>query len=506
MKHNAKLWALSTSAAIVVALSVSVVVAWTGPTGVPPTNNVAAPINVGPVAQDKTGSAWFDGGLGVNAGSAICFGLSDCRTSWPAGGSSQWLNGAGGIIYYNGGNVGIGNTTPAYPLDVTGFINTDVLSGYKQDGNTVLFNSAPYHTLAVGASDAAGWMQSDSIDRLTVAIGSGALAAVPTNVNSILNTAVGNDSLRNHTSGDANTAVGVAAMKLNSDGYADTAVGKYALALNTTGNENTVVGAYADSGSVLFANSYVTVVGAFAGYHVGNGSDYNTLFGFSSGYNITSGVANVLIGPSSLASSQNQVTTGSGNISIGINVAVPTATASNQLDIGNLIYGTALDGTGATISSGKIGIGVKSPLDKLQVVGDIRVGTSGTNGCLKKFDGTGLIGACSSDARLKNVIGTVTNVLDGISHINLVNFHWNDTAASIYHNNTTTTATGFIAQDVQKQFPELVTTDEHGYYTLDYSTLGLYTTEAVKELSQKVDAQQREIDALKADIEVLKNK
>lgn len=47
-------------------------------------------------------------------------------TQWTAlltaagGGSSQWVNGTGGTIYYNGGNVGIGNDTPQHPLDVTG--------------------------------------------------------------------------------------------------------------------------------------------------------------------------------------------------------------------------------------------------------------------------------------------------------------------------------------------------------------------------------------------------
>ena len=54
---------------------------------------------------------------------------------------------------------------------------------------------------------------------------------------------------------------------------------------------------------------------------------------------------------------------------------------------------------------GNVGIGVFNDFptitDKLQVFGDIRVGTTGTDGCLKNFAGTGIAGTCSSDRRLQ---------------------------------------------------------------------------------------------------------
>ena len=58
---------------------------------------------------------------------------------------------------------------------------------------------------------------------------------------------------------------------------------------------------------------------------------------------------------------------------------------------------------------------------------------------------------------------------------------------------------GLIAQDVEKQFPELVATDENGMKSVAYSNLVAPLVEAVKE-------QQKEIEKLKEEVRVLKNR
>jgi len=56
---------------------------------------------------------------------------------------------------------------------------------------------------------------------------------------------------------------------------------------------------------------------------------------------------------------------------------------------------------------------------------------------------------------------------------------------------------GVIAQEVEKVFPELVTTDEQGRKKVEYEGLIAPLIEAVKELDERVRSLETEIAALK---------
>ena len=139
-------------------------------------------------------------------------------------------------------------------------------------------------------------------------------------------------------------------------------------------------------------------------------------------------------------------------------------------------------------NDGRLAIGsAASSTDLVTVAGDIRVGTSLTNGCLKDYSGGTIIGTCSSDERLKTNIESVTNVLDGFTRLNVVTYQWNDIAqAKGFHGGVP--QMGVLAQNVRDVFPDLVTTDSTGYYQVNYARLPLLTIEAVKELNVKLDA------------------
>jgi len=55
----------------------------------------------------------------VNSTGGLCI-AGDCKTAWSQVGGSQWANGASGSINYGSGNIGIGTTTPTQKLEVNG--------------------------------------------------------------------------------------------------------------------------------------------------------------------------------------------------------------------------------------------------------------------------------------------------------------------------------------------------------------------------------------------------
>lgn len=98
-----------------------------------------------------------------------------------------------------------------------------------------------------------------------------------------------------------------------------------------------------------------------------------------------------------------------------------------------------------------------------------------------------------SDSRLKDNIIPITNSLDKVKSLRGVEFDWNSGVNEGTHD------VGLIAQEVEAVLPEAVTTQEDGYKNLAYTKVIPLLVEAMKE-------QQAMIDALKAEIELLKNK
>jgi hypothetical protein len=197
-----------------------------------------------------------------------------------------------------------------------------------------------------------------------------AYASMEENTTGTNNTAVGTQTLRTNTTGFYNTAFGANALRLNTTGGENAALGMYTLQANTTGNNNTAAGTYA-----LYVNttgSSNTALGKNA-MDKNQSGHLNTSVGQSALNNLTTGNENIAIG----YNAGGQQTSGSSNIFIGTSTTSPaSATASNQLNIGNWIYG----------QTGKIGINTASPTARLTIAAGTDVGqtaplkfTAGTN-------------------------------------------------------------------------------------------------------------------------------
>jgi hypothetical protein len=108
----------------------------------------------------------------------------------------------------------------------------------------------------------------------------------------------------------------------------------------------------------------------------------------------------------------------------------------------------------------------------------------------------------SSDRRFKKNISTVSGALEKLSKLNPVNYDWRQDEFKNKGFNDKK-QWGFIAQEVEKVMPELVGADEDDYLTLNYTGFVPLLTKAMQEQQTEIENQQKEIDELKAQLEMI---
>jgi hypothetical protein len=257
------------------------------------------------------------------------------------------------------------------------------------------------------------------------------------------NTANGTFALFNDTSGEVNTATGASALFGNISGSFNTATGLAALAANTTGGDNTANGAQA-----LVSNE--------------DGND-NTAVGLNALLNNTTGDNNTAVGRSAGA---NQ-TTGSNNVYIGANLG-GTAGESDSCYIGSIFGQTAPNG-GTTVF----------------------------------IDASNKLGTLTSSKRFKEDIKPMNKASEALFSLKPVTFRYKKEIDP-----TSTSQLGLVAEDVEKVNPGLVVCDKEGKpYSVRYEQVNamllnefLKNHDAFVQEQRKVKEQQKEIDALKAEL------
>lgn len=126
--------------------------------------------------------------------------------------------------------------------------------------------------------------------------------------------------------------------------------------------------------------------------------------------------------------------------------------------------GTAVpSGSFVITPQGNFGMGTQNPAAKLDVAGNVRA--------------TAFVTA--SDRRLKQNITSLGNTLEQVASLRAVRYDLESESASAPGKGR---YIGFIAQELEKPFPEVVVTDAHGMRAVAYDKLTPILVEAVKEL------------------------
>ncbi len=190
-----------------------------------------------------------------------------------------------------------------------------------------------------------------------------------------------------------------------------------------------------------------------------------------------------------------------GSSSTGIRFSSDSATSTILKPQGNLLLADGGASGAASgyvyLQAGRVGIGTITPNSKLQVAGNIRIGTPSSLGSIYNYNHECLKGVCPSDIQLKKNLEPLVGTLDKIIQLNPVSYNWRADEFPELKLEGDKTQVGLIAQEVEKIFPELVSFDGNGFKAINYGTeLRLYILEAIKELKAKNDALKERAKAL----------
>lgn len=226
-----------------------------------------------------------------------------------------------------------------------------------------------------------------------------------------------------------------------------------------------------DAGSGADAASTSNFIGSNAGAGAVN-ADNATFLGTQTGQNATNAKNSIFIGTKA---GENDTVDNTAGFNETTTFADTSILVGHRTSTGGFSNSIALGAYATNTSSNQFMIGSATrPIDTLVLTG------SGGNTCI--LDVTVASPSCSSDETLKtNVADLSTDTLEQLLRVKTVSYNWRN-----YPNKGT--QIGFLAQDLEQYFPEVVSTAPNGFKTVSYGGMTPILVEALRELNVKVNA------------------
>lgn len=319
-------------------------------------------------------------------------------------------------------------------------------------------NDQPVYNIAIGSQA----LMNNTIGYSNTAIGHKVLNA---NTFASENTGIGFKALLNNT-GAKNTAVGTKAMIYNQSGIENTALGQIALSQNTTGSSNSAIGH-----SSLASNITGTK---------------NTALGYRSDVLNSNQTYSTAIGADAQVNCSNCLTlggTGSASTYVGINQASPNADLhiKQKNSLGNT--------RGLKMVKSNSNVYWRMYVDDLEYLHFEYWDWGPSNSAY--ITTTGQV-VSSSDATLKKDVRTLDGTLEKVKHLRPVSYHLTN------QDSTDRLNYGFIAQELETEYPDIVFQKEEGTKGVAYQELIAIAIQAIKEQQVLIENLQAEVTALKA--------
>jgi hypothetical protein len=402
----------------------------------------------------------------------------------------------------------LGTPTSVTLTNATGLPNGGLVNSTITIGGT---------SIALGGSSSA--ISTDiTISGLTVGKGAGAVstntavgasALSSGSLSGAYNTGVGYQTLQANTTGSSNSAFGLQSLVANTTGYNNSAYGAISLYANTTGVNNTAIGEEALRTNTTASNN--TAVGYQAGYS--NTDQANNVFiGYQSGYANTAGYRQTFVG----TNSGNAITTGVKNTIIGgytgNQSGLDIRTASNYIVLsdgdGNprgifdpssrLLVGCTATDSGAQFrfqyGSGQNGLQLfdnSGASGSTFVIFGINSGGNSNIGSIARVAATAaIVYNTTSDYRLKNVVGVVTDQGARIDALKPIDYQWKEGNIP---------ARGFLAHEFQTIYPNSVTGDKDAVDANGkpkYQSMQAATSEVIADLVAEIQSLRKRISTL----------